>query len=109
MGSRVVPVLRDPVTLIVGALAVHRLTRLITEDEITDPIRERLNPVVVNGPRGIERESSRLGYLVRCPWCVSPYVAAGWAALTVAAPAVAATAGAVLAWSSVTGLLASLE
>jgi hypothetical protein len=40
---------------------------------------------------------------------VSIYVAAGWAALTVAAPAVAVPAGAALAWSSVTGLLASLE
>jgi hypothetical protein len=39
----------------------------------------------------------------------SVWVAAGWAALTVTAPAVAAPAGAVLAWSTVTGLLSSLE
>jgi hypothetical protein len=34
--------LRDPVTLTVGALAVHRLTRLVTEDEVTRPLRERI-------------------------------------------------------------------
>jgi hypothetical protein len=92
--------LRDPVTLTVGALAVHRLTRLATEDELTASLRRRISSAAPEG---------RLAYLVTCPWCVSVYVAAGWAALTVAAPAVTAPAGAVLAWSSVTGLLASLE
>lgn len=100
MGSRVVPVLRDPVTLLVGALAVHRLTRLVTEDELTAPLR---NAAAGRNPEG------RLAYLVRCPWCASPYVAAGWALLAVTAPTIAAPVGAVLAWSSVTGLLASME
>jgi hypothetical protein len=103
MGSRVVPVLRDPVTLIVGGLAVHRLTRLVVEDEITRPLRERI------GTRAVTEQNGRLAYVITCPWCVSPYVAAGWALLTVTAPSVAATVGAVLAWSSVTGLLASAE
>jgi hypothetical protein len=98
MGSRVVPVLRDPVTLIVGALATHRLTRLIVADTITDPPRARL----------VER-GGRLAELITCYWCTGMYVAAGWALLTVTAPTVAATAGAALAWSSVTGLLASME
>jgi hypothetical protein len=40
--------LRDPVTLTVGALAVHRLTRLAVEDELTRPLRERITA----GPRG---------------------------------------------------------
>jgi hypothetical protein len=100
MGSRVAPVLRDPVTLIVGGLAVHRLTRLVTEDEITDPSG---TGSATRAPEG------RLAYLVRCRWCVSPYVAAGWALLAVTAPSVAAPVGAALAWSSVTGLLASVE
>lgn len=99
--------LRDPVALTVGALAVHRLTRLVTDDEITRPLRERLTKVVSGT---VYRPAHPwLGYLVTCPWCVSIYAAAGWAALTVAAPAVATPAGAVLAWSSVSGLLASLE
>lgn len=99
MGSRAAR-LRDPVTLAVGALAVHRLTRLVTEDEVTAPLRDRITNAAPEG---------RLAYLVSCPWCVSIYAAAGWAAATVAAPAATAAAGAVLAWSSVSGLLASWE
>jgi hypothetical protein len=98
MGSRVAA-LRDPITLAVGALAVHRLTRLVVEDTIADPIRDRL---IERAPNG------RVAVFVTCPWCVSVWAAVGWAALTVAAPRVAATAGAVLAWSSVTGIVASV-
>jgi hypothetical protein len=90
--------LRDPVALVVGGLAVHRLTRLLVDDEVTRPLRERA-----------ERLGDRAAYLAHCPRCVSVWVAAGWAGLAVAAPAVAAPAGAVLAWSAVSGLLSSLE
>lgn len=86
--------------LAVGALAVHRLTRLATQDEITTRLRERIHTAAPEG---------RLAYFVTCPWCVSMWVGAGWAALTVAAPRTARVVGAALAWSSVTGLLASVE
>lgn len=92
--------MRDPTTLLVGALATHRLTRLVLEDEVTRPLRERVLEAAPDG---------RLAYFLTCPWCVSVWVGAGFAALTAAAPVTAAAAGAVLAWSSVTGLLASLE
>jgi hypothetical protein len=100
MGSRVALVLRDPVTLIVGALATHRLTRLVTDDKVMARLRDRISDAAPEG---------RLAYFVRCRWCVSPYIAAGWALLAVTAPTVAAPLGAILAWSSVTGLLASME
>jgi hypothetical protein len=100
MGSRVASVLRDPVTLTVGGLAVHRLTRLVTRDELLRPLRDR---IADRNPEG------RLAYLVSCPWCVSPYVAAAWALLAVTAPSVAAPAGAALAWSSAAGLLSAAE
>jgi hypothetical protein len=99
MASRVASVLRDPVTLAVGGFAVHRLTRLAVSDKITEPLRDRVAP----------DEESRLAYFVTCPWCVSIWVAAGWALLAVTAPSVAAPVGAALAWSSVTGLLSSVE
>jgi hypothetical protein len=98
MGSRAVALFRDPVTLIVGALAVHRLTRLVTEDTITGAPRD-----------WIFERGGRLAELIACPWCVSVYTAAGWAVFAVTAPTVAAPVGAALAWSSVTGLLASME
>lgn len=88
----------DPVALTVGALAVHRLTSLLVDDEVTRPLRERL-----------EERGPRLAYLAHCPKCVAVWVAAGWAGFALAAPAVAVPAGAVLAWSAVSGLLSSWE
>lgn len=52
-------------TLIVGTLATARLTRLVTEDSITQPLRDRAmssNPLV--------------GELVHCRKCVSVWAAA---------------------------------
>jgi hypothetical protein len=99
MGARL-SVLRDPATLAIGALAVHRLTRLITTDEVTRPWRERVEQT---DPEG------RLAYFVTCPWCVGLWMSAGWAVVAYAAPALAVPLGAVLAWSSVTGLLSAME
>lgn len=62
----------DTLTLILAALVTARLTRLVTSDYITDPVR-----------KGIVRrlpEGSRLAYLIMCPWCSSIYVAAPVAA-----------------------------
>jgi Protein of unknown function (DUF1360) len=98
--------LRDPVTLAVGALAVHRLTRLAVEDELTRPGRE----AVAKWAEGTAERVAwpRLAYFVTCPWCVSVWLAAGWAVLTVTCPPVAQPLGAVLAWSSATGLISSV-
>lgn len=103
MGARATTPFRDPVALTVGALAVYRVTRLLVDDEVTRPLRERI------GALAVVEQNERLAYLVNCPWCVSPYVAAAWAGLAAAAPAVAAPLGAVLAWSAASGLLSSLE
>lgn len=113
---------------VIVALAVYRLTLLVVADELTAPLRDwlvrRLNerkhgpmptmtPGGYDGPTGdvaytMDREAwrqraaidpHRLAYLLTCPWCASPYVAApivawtlygdpgrlSWAILTVAA------------------------
>lgn len=90
--------------VLVLALAVHRVTRLLVADKITEPLRQRL---------GVTRDGTYrpwLGYLVTCPWCVGMWVAAAGvpaAALLpwpwIAWPALAA------ACSTVTGLLAARE
>jgi hypothetical protein len=49
------------------ALAVYRLTRLVTEDEIAEPFRDAI--VERFGPP----EVSKVAYLVHCPFCVSVY------------------------------------
>ena len=55
----------DPLVVLVAVLAVYRLTMLVTADEITRPLRDRL---VVAAP-------GRFDYLLECPWCASIYVA----------------------------------
>lgn len=78
------------------ALAAYRLWRLIAEDEITDPLRDRL--------LGNEWASK----LVECPWCLGAWVTAGWwgawwawpDALVVAVP---------FALSAAVGLVASVD
>lgn len=49
-------------------LATYRVTKLLTEDEITQPIRDRIHSK-------FPPESTKLGYFTTCPWCVSMYVA----------------------------------
>jgi hypothetical protein len=60
--------------LVAGALATYRLTRLVTEDELTAPLRDRIWET--HPP-----ESSRLGYLISCPHCTSIYAGAAVSAL----------------------------
>lgn len=54
--------------LIIAALAVARLTRLVTEDKLLEPLRFWLG-------RRWPADSMRL-YLVHCPWCFGMWVAA---------------------------------
>ncbi|MCM6774996.1 DUF1360 domain-containing protein [Nocardia sp. CDC159] len=68
--------------LIAWILAVARLTRLVTRDKITEPIRAALIQRLGTG--------SQLTYLVHCAWCTSV-----WVAFTTA-PAAVALAG--LSW-----------
>ncbi len=53
--------------LVLNALAVHRLTVLVIEDKITEPLRnkifDRWNP------------ADTWTYLFTCPWCVSIWIA----------------------------------
>ena len=53
--------------MIRDGLAVSRLTRLITEDFITEPLRKRAFD--------LDPDSRHIGYLVDCPACASIWVA----------------------------------
>ncbi len=86
--------------LILGALACYRLTRLVTADQITLPLRTWV----------LDR-NRWFGYLVTCDWCLSiwvaPWITAGimfhGEHLFVQAPIVA------FSLSAVTGLLSMIE
>lgn len=53
----------DAVTLVLLALAVARLTRVVVADEVTAPLREAIVK------RLGDPDTSKLSYLVHCPWC----------------------------------------
>jgi hypothetical protein len=64
----------DPLTLIVLTFAVARVTRLIVDDKISLPIRQRV--LQKSG------EDGWFFYLVSCPWCMGVWVAAGMTTVT---------------------------
>lgn len=93
----------NALAVILCALATARITRLITQDRITEAPR---NAVL----RRLSDESL-LAYLIVCDWCASVYVGGAVAAIgagvhwwswTMAAPAA-------LAFSYIAGYLASKE
>lgn len=59
--------LLNPTALIILALAVFRITRLITTDVIFDRPRTRLF-------KKFPPETSTFGYLFTCNWCMSIWV-----------------------------------
>lgn len=63
----------DPVLLVVYALAVARVTGLITTDAITEPIRDRIIAGLDDRPRTL---GAHITTLITCPWCASVWVAA---------------------------------
>jgi hypothetical protein len=94
---------------LLGALAVYRATRLVTEDTIWEGTRDR---VVAWSERDGRAATLRVkvGDLITCPWCASMWVAGlavgSWWVLPVA---VWRSGAAVLAASAVAGLVAAWE
>lgn len=80
--------------LAVDALAAFRLTRLVTRDTITAPLRARFDP------------TTRAGELIRCSWCTGVYVAFGVVAARRLVPRQWAPIADALAVAAVVGLIA---
>lgn len=86
---------------VLDALACARLTRLITRDTITDRLRWPLIRRSANGEL-----PEWVGEFVRCPWCVSIWVAFGIVAARRTIPRAWAPVAAGLAASEVASLTA---
>lgn len=82
---------------ILDALAVHRLTKLVIDDTITEDLREWV------WEKYGQPDESKVGYLFTCPWCVSIWMGIGVTAARTMAPKTWRAASYVLAFSSVTG------
>lgn len=86
---------------LLDALATYRLTKLVIEDKILEPIRDRL----------FDRypPSTQIGYLLTCPWCVSMWAGIAVVASRRVSPRLWPAAARALAFSAVTGLVAEHE
>jgi len=85
--------------VLVAALATYRVTRLVTADQITEPLR------------AFAERRKWTGYLAQCDWCVSIWVAPGPAVAVVLWPdnRVVLVGLLALTFSAVTGLIATIE
>jgi hypothetical protein len=87
------------IDLSLDALATFRISRLVTSDVLFDDQRARLH-------LWLEAEGhDKLAWLIQCPWCVSPYVAAGVIVARQVAPRAWSPLARALAFSAVAGLL----
>jgi len=89
-------------SLLVDVLAGHRLTRLVTEDVITAPVREK---IFAKYPPTEDRWS----YALTCPWCASIWIGGGIALFRKFFPEVWNPVAEMLAISSATGLIAERQ
>lgn len=96
-----------PLTLLSDALAVYRLTKLINEDRLTEPLRDLLSEKFPPKPQPIGFKQSLPVYFVHCPWCVSVWAAIAIFTLRKISPETADFISGVLATSAVTGVAIS--
>jgi hypothetical protein len=87
-----------PLALGVDALAVYRMTKFIIDDELLADLREKITDKY-------PPDSTKLGYLVGCPWCVSVYMGTIAVAARAFFPKQWEAASHVLAFSAVTGMV----
>jgi hypothetical protein len=78
--------------MLVGT-ATHKLSRTITRDRVTAPMRAPFTEVEGSGPNGELKETARgrglrraIGDLLTCPYCTAPWVAGALVCGLVGAP-----------------------
>lgn len=108
-----------PVLLV--CVSVYRLTRLVAQDAIFEPVRARLDAWAQSGERALDKHRSPstlsrvaawLTEMTGCPWCLSTWLGYGvalawWAAVDVTDPLLWVPAVALTA-SAFTGILTLL-
>jgi len=90
------------VELVVYGLATYRLSRLVTRDEVFSKPRNWLW-------KKFPPESTQVGYLLTCMWCVSVWSASLFVISRIIIPEAIYVAATVLALSAIAGLLTAYE
>lgn len=89
----------DPFFYLILALASYRATRLITTDEITEPIR---NWIWKKWP-----PSTMFGYLFTCNWCTGFWISTMLVVGALLVPTAAYVVSLVLSISAIVGLISA--
>ena len=89
----------DLLALVVDGLAAYRLVKLIRQDKITEPVRDKV--LEKHGPP----DQSMASYLVGCPWCLSVYFGAALAVGRRVLPETTSVVSRGLALSAIAGLV----
>lgn len=89
------------VDLTVDGLATYRLVKLIRDDRIAQPLRDKVEEE--QGPP----ERSKITYLLSCPWCLSIYFGVALTLGRRRLPAVTDLVARTLALSAITGIATS--
>jgi hypothetical protein len=102
--GRQLPERVEPGDLALIAVATHKASRLIAKDRVTSAVRAPFTRFEEEGGPGEVEEQARgsglrraIGELVICPYCLSMWIAAGFAAGLVLAPRATRWAATVLA------------
>lgn len=94
--------------LTIDALAVYRLTILVTRDTITEPVRQWIRAAgrtTAGVPRPGRAAARWIFDLVTCPWCSGVWIAGAVVLLTVYTPGGWKYAAYLLACAAVAGFL----
>jgi hypothetical protein len=89
----------NPFLLVILALGAFRLTRIVTTDAISEPIRQKIWSKFP--------PNTFLGYLITCNWCFGMYVAGLFTLGYFLVPDVTYVVSLVLSISSVIGLISN--
>lgn len=91
--GRTLPERVEPGDLALGALATHKLARLLSKDKVTSAVRAPFTRYEGEGGPAEVRESARghglrraIGELLSCPYCLGLWVAAAFTAGMAVAP-----------------------
>lgn len=87
-----------PLDLLLMGVSTHRLSRTLSKDPVTSPLRAPFTRFRgVSGPAELKEEPrDAMGELMACPFCLAQWVATGYAAGLVLAPRLTRLVGATM-------------
>jgi hypothetical protein len=110
--GRSLPERFDVVDLVIGGVATHKFARLVSKDSVTTPIRMPFTRFKESAGSGEVSEEPRkgqpahtIGELVTCPFCLAPWISAGYVAGLALSPRMARTWAAVFSIVGASDLL----